>query len=188
MTQKIKQYRRNKKTNYHKRISLLKSRVPRLVVRISSKNITAQVVQYLPDGDKVLFATSTKSLEKMGWKGSNNSIPSAYLLGFLLASKVKKLATHVILDLGQRQSVTQSRIYAVVKGAVEGGLEIPVDEAMLPSEDRALGKHTDAYATKLAAEDKSAYETRFSGYIKRKLKPETLSQHVTEIKGKITGA
>jgi len=181
-------YKRKGKTNYAKRIGLLKARLPRLVVRISSRNITAQIAEYNADGDKVLFAYSTKSLEKLGWKGARNNIPAAYLLGYLIGSKASKDASKVILDIGQRQSIAQSRIYAVVKGLIDAGVEVPVNEEVLPSEDRLLGKHTEAYATSLAESDKKRYETYFSLYLKNKIKPEELSKHVEAVKGKITGA
>ncbi len=64
----FKSYRRKEKTNYKKRLSLLKSEKVRLVVRISNKNIYAQFVEYVPTGDKILFASSSHEIEKKGWK------------------------------------------------------------------------------------------------------------------------
>ena len=37
--------------------------------------------------------------------------------------------------------LSDSLIFAVLKGAVEAGLEVPHDPKMFPSEDRIVGKH-----------------------------------------------
>ena len=57
------------KTNYRKRLELLKSNALRIVVRKSLKNITVQAVEYHPDGDKTLFTVTSKDLKEYGWKG-----------------------------------------------------------------------------------------------------------------------
>lgn len=182
MTTHIRKNRRAEKTNYRKRLSLLKSGIPRLVVRVSSRNISAQLVEYKPAGDVVLHAVSTRSLTKLGWKASRTNTPSAYLLGYLLAKKAN--VSKAILDLGKQPSIVQSRIYAVVKGALDGGLEIPVDDSVLPEESRITGEHIKTYAEKLS-EDKTAYEKKFSLYLKQNIKPEELPSHVSSVKAKI---
>lgn len=183
----FKKYKREGKTNYHKRLSLLKSNLPRLVIRISSKNILAQLVQYEPSGDVVLSAVSTKSLEKLGWKASKTNIPAAYLLGYLLSKKSASKVSKAILDSGEAHSVAQSRIYAAVKGVVDGGIEVPMGEDIFPSEERISGSHVKAYAEKLLAENKELYNKLFSKYIKNNFKPEDIINHFNETKQKIEG-
>jgi len=183
----FKKYKREGKTNYHKRLNLLKSDIPRLVIRISSKNILAQLVKYEPSGDVVLFAVSTKSLEKLGWKASRTNIPAAYLLGYLLAKKSLSKVPKAILDIGEAHSVAHSKIYAAVKGVIDGGVEVPMDESIFPSEERISGSHVKAYAEKLLTEDKEAYNKLFSKYIKNNLKPEDVTNHFNETKQKIEG-
>jgi len=181
----FKKYQRKDKTDYGQRLSLLKSGTPRLVVRISSKNIIAQIVEYVPEGDKILTAISTKSLEKLGWKGSRSNTPAAYLLGCLLAKKTT--VKEAILDIGKRRSVHHSKMYALVKGAIDGGLNIPADESAFPSEERIEGNHIKAYAEKLAKDNPESYQKLFSLYIKNGIKPETLPEHFKDIKSKIEG-
>ncbi|MCB9358582.1 50S ribosomal protein L18 [Candidatus Woesearchaeota archaeon] len=185
MSKKHKPFRRKEKTDYHKRLSLLKSGMPRLVVRLSQKNISAQIVEYSPIGDKVMSAVTTKNLEKLGWKASKTNLPAAYLLGYLLAKKAK--VKKAILDLGLKRSVPHSRVYALVKGVNDAGIEIPVDESMYPEEKRLNGEHIQLYAESLS-KDKAAYDKKFSKYTKSGIKPETLQKHVAEIKSKIEGA
>ena len=48
--------RREGKTDYRKRLKLLLSRKPRLVVRKSLNNIIAQIVEYDEKGDRVVVS------------------------------------------------------------------------------------------------------------------------------------
>ena len=63
--------RRKGLTNYYKRIKLLKSRKPRLVVRKTIKHIIAQLVIAKPQGDITLVSAHSKELvNKFGWLGN----------------------------------------------------------------------------------------------------------------------
>ena len=59
-------FRRKKqgKTNYKKRLALLKSGKLRLVVRKSNKHMLAQIVKYGDKGDEVLKSVTSKDLLK----------------------------------------------------------------------------------------------------------------------------
>ena len=131
--------RRSGKTDFKKRLSLLKSKLPRLVVRRSNKYITCQLVDYNATGDKMIKAAYSKQLAKLGWKHGLNNIPAAYLTGALLAkdSKVKK----AIADTGLYTLTPQSKIYAAIKGAIDAGLEVPSSEEVFPTPERISGKH-----------------------------------------------
>ena len=52
------------KTNYRKRLRLLLSRKPRLVVRKSLKHVRAQIIEFDPVGDKTIVSASTEELKK----------------------------------------------------------------------------------------------------------------------------
>src|SRR3989344_6410882 len=87
----LRRRHREGKTNYPKRMKLITSGLPRLVIRRSLKNITAQLIQYTPTGDKVLAASTTQELEKKyGWKAAKRNTPAAYLTGYLLGKKAQK--------------------------------------------------------------------------------------------------
>lgn len=181
-----KNYRRSEKTDYRKRLSLLKSGKPRLTVRISSRNIIAQIVEYVPEGDKVLCGVSTRTLAKeYGWKGPRSNIPIAYLLGLLLAKKTD--IKEAILDIGKRRSIHHSKLYSVVKGMNDGGVIIPASEEVFPSEERLNGEHIKKYAETLASDNKEKYDKTFSGYLSSGLKPEEVPSILSDIKSKITG-
>ena len=44
------------RTDYRKRLSLVKSRLPRLVVRKSLKNTLAQIIEFHENGDKIILS------------------------------------------------------------------------------------------------------------------------------------
>ena len=54
--------RREGKTNYHKRLALLKSGKPRLVVRKTLNHHVAQIVLYDPKGDRTIVSAHTREL------------------------------------------------------------------------------------------------------------------------------
>lgn len=169
------------KTDYNLRLSLLKSRKHRLVVRKSLHYMTAQIVDYEPAGDKVIATVNSKALEKLGWSYSKNSLPAAYLTGLLLGHLTKDNVKTAIVDIGRNVSNKESRLFAVVKGALDAGLEIPTSNEILPREDRVNGSHIVTYAKELS-KDKEAYNKQFSGYVKQKLSPEKITEVFEKVK------
>lgn len=172
--------RREGKTNYRKRLKLLLSRKPRLVVRITNRRVIAQIIEYDPKGDRVLVGVDSSMLTKYGWKGDLNNTPAAYLTGLLVAKKaLEKGIKEAVLDIGLHTPTRGGRVFAVLRGAVEGGLEIPHSPEVLPDDSRIRGEHIAQY-----------YEMRpelFSDYERRGLKPTELPQHVEEVKERIMG-
>lgn len=176
------------KTNYKRRITQIKSGLPKLVVRRSISNFLVQVVEYVPEGDKTLANVLSKELTKYGWNAHRGNIPSAYLTGYLAGVKAKAAKVkEVIVDMGYHKSAAATRIYAAVKGFQDAGVAVKVDEEMLPSDERVSGKHIEAYAESLKA-DKAAYEKRFSAYIKNKVDPTKISELFESTKEKISKA
>jgi len=85
----------------------------------------------------------------MGWQFACDNTPAAYLTGVLIGKRAnEKKIKEAVVDLGLYASTKGSRIYAVVKGARDAGLQIAVSEEMLPSEERIAGKHIAAYEDK----------------------------------------
>jgi len=179
--------RREGKTNYYRRYRMVKSgQKIRVVVRKTNTQIIAQVIEFAPNGDKTLVGVTSKSLRNYGWLGDLNNTPAAYLTGLVAGLlSLKKGITYAIPDIGMHKSVKGSRIYAVLKGFVDAGVKIPVDEEMFPDEDRILGKHISEYANLMYSNDQAAFESRFSEYLKRGLDPRNLPQHFNEVKDKI---
>ncbi|MEF8878919.1 MAG: 50S ribosomal protein L18 [Candidatus Thermoplasmatota archaeon] len=135
--------RREGRTDYHKRLNLLKSGKPRLVVRKSLNHMRAQFIIYDEKGDNVVASGFSKELENnMGWKYSTSSTPAAYLTGLLAGKRaLDQGIKECVLDIGRYRPVTGSRIFAVLKGALDAGVECPHGEEKLPAEERILGEH-----------------------------------------------
>ncbi len=138
----VKRRRREGKTDYGLRLKLVESGKPRLAIRKSLRNVTAQLIQYQEAGDKTLASASSRELIKLGWKHSRKNIPAAYLTGLLIGKKAKNAGVkEAVLDLGLYKSIKGNVMYAVLKGALDGGLEVPHSDEVLPKE-RLLGVHT----------------------------------------------
>jgi len=135
---------RDGKTNYKKRLKLLKSKKPRIVVRKTLKNIIVQFINYNIKGDEVLTSAISSELKnkKYNWKFSTSNTPAAYLTGLLAGKRAaEKGIKEGILDIGLHHPSTGSKVFAVVKGLKEAGVSCPCDPSKIPTEDRILGKH-----------------------------------------------
>mmetsp|Transcript_16800 Transcript_16800/g.38819 ORF Transcript_16800/g.38819 Transcript_16800/m.38819 type:complete len:188 (+) Transcript_16800:324-887(+) len=120
----------------------------------------------------------------------------AYFCGVYLANRIlfkkenknsetpnvrKKYAKSIfaILDIGLTRATTGHRVFAAMKGALDGGITIPYNEKRFPgynSKDgftpenfiyRALGLHVRDYVTKLKEEDEEKYQIEFGTRIKK---------------------
>jgi len=167
------------KTNYHKRLKLLKSRRLRVVIRASNNHIRVQIIQSKLNGDKVLVSAFSKELTlKYGWNANTGNIPAAYLTGYLAGLRAKKKdIKEAILDLGLFYH--KNRVLAAFKGILKAGINIPYKEQFFPKglEERINGSHIEKYAMKLKKEEPEKYEQLFSGYLnKKKVPPLKISQ------------
>lgn len=179
--------RREGKTNYRKRKSMILARKPRFVVRTSLKHVIVQIINAEPEGDKTLASAHSSQLRKFGWKATYGNTPTAYLTGFLAGLKALSIGIkEAILDVGLRKPSAGSKIFAALKGAADAGLKIPHDEKILPERSRIVGEHIASHAEKLSKEKPELYKMRFSQYLKRKIAPEKLPDHFIKVKEKIT--
>lgn len=138
--------KREQKTNYKKRLNLLKSGSTRFVVRLTNKNTITQLIKYKEDGDQVVSHASTCDLKGFGWSHSTSNTPAAYLGGLLCGFRAKKKGIEkAILDSGLHPHTKGSKIYAAVKGLLDSGIHIPVDEDVIPSKDRISAKAIASY-------------------------------------------
>jgi large subunit ribosomal protein L18 len=139
-------------------------------------------------GDIVRATASSKELSKMGWKGATGNIPSAYLTGTLAARRaIAHGVKEAVLDIGLKSSTKGSKLFAVLKGLSDAGLEVPHSDDPLPAKVRIGGLHIADYAKKLSGE-MDIYKKTFSGYLKRGLKPEEISGHFEQVRQQIQSA
>jgi large subunit ribosomal protein L18 len=140
-----KKRRIENKTNYRKRLVLLKGKSPRLVVRKTNRYIIIQIISSKESKDVVMQSVFTKELMDYGWpkdmQGSLKSLSAAYLGGYLIGKKASSLKERVILDTGLAPNTKGSRIYAVIKGISDSGITINFDENIIPTKERLEGKN-----------------------------------------------
>jgi len=143
--------RREGLTDYRKRLKLVKSGLPRLVIRRTNRYLIVQLILSKAGGDQTVITVTSKKLAEYGWRGGFKNLPAAYLTG-LLAGKMalSKGYEKAIVDLGLQRPVYGSRLFAAVKGAADAGLEIPAAEEVFPDEDRVRGEHVKEYFNSLA--------------------------------------
>jgi len=207
--------RREGKTDYQARKGLItqdknKFNTPkyRLVVRLSNKDIVAQIVYSKIVGDIVVAAAYSHELaNNYGLKVGLTNYAAAYATGLLLARRhLKKLGLdgkyegvveatgedfnveeldgqarpfRANLDVGLARTTTGSRVFAILKGATDGGLNVPHSTKRFVgynSETKQLdagilrkyvfGGHVAEYMEKLSEDDQEKYKKQFSQYIK----------------------
>jgi len=187
----------------------------RLVVRLTNTDVVAQIVYAKISGDFVLAAAYGHELTGYGMPVGHTNYAAAYATGLLLARRVLtqlKLAdkyqgntapngedynvTHLedgpkpfyaLLDVGLARTTTGHRIFAVLKGATDGGIEVPHSETRFVGYDKEakklnadvlrkyiFGGHVKDYILHLKKEDSAKYEKLFSQYIKNKVDPAQL--------------
>ena len=174
---------RLRKTNYHKRSSLLLSKKRFITIKVTNQNILTQILEPSINGDKVMTSAHSSNLPKLGWKGSLNSLPACYLTGLLLGKKaVFKGIDYAILYTG-KDSFTE-RISACLKGLIDGGIRVPSSKDSFPSSERISGEHISTYASSLKS-DVETYNKKFSTIIKNGLNPENYKSHFEECKENI---
>ncbi|MCP3681153.1 MAG: 50S ribosomal protein L18 [bacterium] len=178
--------KREGRTNYKKRLKLLLSNKPRIVIRKSLKNMNAQIAIYEPNGDKIVASANSAELKKYGWNFSGGNIAAAYLTGILLAVKAKK--TNVkdgVVDIGFTPSVMGSRTYATLKGIIDAGnIQVACSEKVFPKDERIKGAHISTYAKALEGQ-KERFEKQFSKYIKAGANPKALDADFEKTKNSI---
>lgn len=82
-----------------------------------------------------------------------------------------------LLDIGLVRTTTGNKVFAVMKGAVDGGVNVPHNEKRFPAyskeegfdaeelKSRIIGTHVSEYMNYLMEEDEDAYQRQFSKYI-----------------------
>ena len=142
----LKRRRKENKTDYARRINLLKGESPRVVFRKTNRYIIAQYVTSKAAQDKIELSVTSKSLLEHGWpkdfEGSLKSIPASYLTGFLLGKRISMEEMDTpILDTGMIKNLHKSKVFGFLKGLKDAGVEVKCDEEFFPDDETIMGKH-----------------------------------------------
>merc|ERR1712165_451198 len=93
------------------------------------------------------------------------------------------------LDVGLARTSTGAKVFGAMKGAADGGLNIPHSDKRFPGFDEEadkleadvhrghiFGTHVSEYMTSLEEEDEEAYKRQFSRYIKLGITPDSVEE------------
>jgi large subunit ribosomal protein L5e len=181
----------------------------RLVVRFSNKDIVAQIVFATIDCDRVFAHAYAHELSQFGIPAGHKNYSSAYATGLLVARRAltklgladqyvgkekadgqyylveeegERKPFYVLLDAGLARTTTGCRVFGVLKGAVDGGLEIPHSTRRFAGYDSEkekfnpailrkyiFGGHVADYMRLLQSEDPEKYNKQFSVFAKNKI-------------------
>lgn len=188
----------------------------RLIVRLSNRDITCQIAYARIEGDRIVCAAYSHELPRYGIKVGLTNYAAAYCTGLLVARRIlQKLGLDSIyagctdvtgdefniedvdegpgafrcyLDVGLSRTTTGARVFGAMKGAVDGGLNIPHSVKRFPgynSEDKnfdagvhrqhIFGQHVANYMKELEGEDEEAFKRQFSRYIKLGIRADDVS-------------
>lgn len=151
--------RREGRTDYRRRLRLLRSGMPRAVVRKSLNQTRVQVVAYGDRGDRVVASAVSGELEAFGWTVGTGNVPAAYLTGLLAGRRAtQKGVKEAVLDLGVQPPSAGGRLFAAAKGLIDAGLAVPHGEGVSPSPERIRGAHLSEAVARQFADVKAKVE------------------------------
>jgi large subunit ribosomal protein L5e len=179
----------------------------RFVVRRTKRDISCQIFSSDLTHDVCVQSAYAHELRRYGVRIGLTNYAAAYCTGLLLARRINnkfklkydgkvtadgedfeveadpedKAPFKALLDVGLARTTTGSRVFGALKGAVDGGLNVPHNSKRFPGTEvdgkeiksnpethkkYILGGHVGEYMTKLAEDDEEAFKRQFSRYIK----------------------
>jgi large subunit ribosomal protein L5e len=185
----------------------------RLVVRFTNKDIIAQVFSSDLDHDVCIASAYSHELQRYGLKVGFTNYAAAYATGLLLARRVnvkfglselyegnkeingedynvtedadenERSPFKALLDVGLKRTTTGARVFGALKGATDGGIDVPHKDRRFPGSSKSeeegkkyepnpekhreyiFGLHVAQYMKKLKSEDNDLYQRQFKIYI-----------------------
>jgi len=185
----------------------------RLVVRFTNKDIIAQIFSSDLDHDVCLASSYAHELKRYGLKVGFTNYAAAYATGLLLARRVnvkfglnelyegnkeingedynvtedadenEKSPFKALLDVGLKRTTTGARVFGALKGATDGGIDVPHKDRRFPGSAKSeeegkkyepnaekhreyiFGLHVARYMKELKAEDGDLYNRQFKQYV-----------------------
>jgi large subunit ribosomal protein L5e len=179
----------------------------RFVVRFTNKDVICQIVAADLTHDITLACAYAHELPNYGLKIGLTNYAAAYCTGLLLARRVnakfqlpftgndnidgndynveqgdeEKKPFKALLDVGLKRTTTGARLFGALKGACDGGIDVPHKDRRFPGSTRGEGKkwesdpekhkkyifggHVADYMRSLQEEDEERYKKQFSRFI-----------------------
>eukprot|EP00271_Cylindrocystis_brebissonii_P022658 TRINITY_DN87_c0_g4_i1.p1 TRINITY_DN87_c0_g4~~TRINITY_DN87_c0_g4_i1.p1 ORF type:complete len:334 (+),score=97.60 TRINITY_DN87_c0_g4_i1:78-1004(+) len=189
----------------------------RLVVRFTRKDIICQIVYATLGGDITVCSAYSHELPRYGLKVGLTNYSAAYCTGLLLARRTlkkygldalyegnmevtgedynveggdEKQPFKALLDVGLVRTTTGNRVFGALKGALDGGLDIPHNEKRFPGymtdgkggakleadihKKYIYGGHVGEYMELLQEEEPEKYQSHFASFLAEDLDADSL--------------
>ncbi|MEW5298808.1 MAG: hypothetical protein WDW38_000451 [Sanguina aurantia] len=198
----------------------------RLVVRFSLRDVVCQIVYASIAGDVVVASAYSHELEKYGLTVGLKNYSATYCVGLLLARRVLSkfgLADtykgveeadgedytveaaddgprpfYALMDTGLKRTSTGSKVFAALKGALDGGLDIPHSDKRFVGYDKGAkkmdaellrkyiyGGHVAEYMETMQEEEPEKYQAHFRQYIEAGVEGDDIEELYKEVHRKI---
>jgi large subunit ribosomal protein L5e len=187
----------------------------RLAVRFTNKDICMQVIRATIAGDIVESAAYAHELPKYGLSVGLTNYAAAYCVGLLIARRtLKKFGLDeeyvgqeevtgedynveagegarpfkAFLDVGIKRTSTGAKVFAALKGACDGGMDVPHNEKRFAGYDKdgkeldsevlqkyIMGEHVAEYMSEMRDEEPEKYNEHFASYVAAGIDPDDLA-------------
>jgi len=178
----------------------------RLVVRVTNRDIVTQIIAADLTHDVVLAAAYAHELPRYGVKLGLTNYAAAYCTGLLLARRVNSKFNlkydgnteingedynveaaeegakpfKALLDVGLARTTSGARVFGALKGATDGGLDVPHNDHRFPGSKREGGEwqtspethrkyifagHVSEFMKHLQENDEEGFNRHFKRYI-----------------------
>eukprot|EP00475_Leptophrys_vorax_P041452 TRINITY_DN78184_c0_g1_i1.p2 TRINITY_DN78184_c0_g1~~TRINITY_DN78184_c0_g1_i1.p2 ORF type:complete len:303 (+),score=36.04 TRINITY_DN78184_c0_g1_i1:79-987(+) len=194
----------------------------RFVVRFTRKDIITQVTYATIAGDIVVCAAYAHELPRYGLKAGLTNYAAAYCTGLLCARRLLqkygmdqeyegnteingedynveqgegRAPFKALLDVGLVRTTTGNRVFGALKGACDGGLEVPHSDKRFPGymadasgkggaasldaevhRKYIFGGHVGEYMEMLEEEEPEKYQSHFAGFLAEGLDASSLEE------------
>jgi len=187
----------------------------RMIVRQTNKDVICQIAYSRMQGDVIICAAYSHELPKYGLNVGLKNYAAHYCTGLLCARRLlnkyklddlyigqtevdgDEYAVEPVedgpapfrcyLDVGLTRTTTGNKVFGALKGAVDGGLDIPHNTRRFPGFDPEtsefsaethckyiFGGNVQDYMEELKNENEEVYEKQFSQYIKHGIEADNL--------------
>jgi large subunit ribosomal protein L5e len=194
----------------------------RMTVRFSNKDITCQILYSTIAGDVVVASAYAHELPQYGLKVGLTNWSAGYCVGLLLARRVLTKFNlsdtykgneepdgedytvepvedgprpfYCLLDTGLKRTSSGSKVFSCLKGALDGGLDIPHSEKRLigyDSKDKKVdaetmlkyiyGGHVAEYMEEMEEEEPEKYASHFSKFMEHGVTFEAMEDMYKEV-------
>jgi len=189
----------------------------RFVVRITNKDIITQIVAADLTHDVVIAAAYSHELPRYGIKLGLTNYAAAYATGLLLARRINAKFNlkyegnkevngedynveavedgarpfRALLDVGLARTTSGARVFGALKGATDGGIDVPHNDHRFPGSKREngewvtspethkkyiFGEHIGEYMKHLSEENEELYNKQFKRYVDAGVSGESLPE------------